>query len=98
MGGVRKEPGWVGKVFTVRDIKSSSHPWSGRELAGGGWRWASEMRGSGTPEEKGQARKPVPQPLAWCFGVSTPGSRVGAAGTCFGKAAVLLPPSFEVVW
>lgn len=50
------------------------------------------------PGEEGQARKPVPQPQAWYFGVLTPGSSVGAAGTCFGKAAVLLPPSFEVVW
>lgn len=56
------------------------------------------MGGSGTPGEKGQARKPVPQPQAWHSGVSTPVSSVGAAGTCLGKASVLLPPSFEVVW
>lgn len=68
------------------------------ELAGGGWRQASEMGGSGTLGGwGGQSRKPVPQPQTWYSAVSMPVSSVGAAGTCLGKASVLLPPSFGVV-
>lgn len=90
-----EEPGWGEMVFIVGVLRRSSHPWSGVELAGGGWRQASEMGGSGTPRRKGS--------LEFEYHNHKPGTLQSLANQqCWGcwhlSWQSFCLPSFGVVW